>query len=332
METLWEVQIAGVGRYLPRRVVSSAEVEAMVGLPEGYAFKRSGVKQRRWAAVSEGESAPWMGAQAALEALERANVAPDAVDLILNASGSPAQAIPDGGPLIQREMGLGGSGIPSWSVSATCLSFLLAVEVAAERLTSGRADTVLIVSTDIASSGLDFGNPEIATLFGDAAAAIVLVRTPPGQASAVHRFAFTTYGDGADLTAIPGAGSTRPPHDPRTDPTDSLFHMDGPAVLEMAVRLAPPFMMRLGVLELMGDIDRVIPHQTSKAGIKAMEMLGFPPEKISVTLDVLGNCVGASIPATLYEAIESDGLTRGDLCLMCGTGAGLSLGGMIFTY
>lgn len=331
METLWRVKVAGVGRALPKRVVTSEEVEARAGLEPGWAWRRSGVQTRRWA--SEGETATLLGAQAAREALEMAGLEAGSLDLILNASGTPEQAIPDGGPLLQRHLGLGRSGIPSLSIHATCLSFLCAFEVAAERIQAGRARRVLIVSADVGSVGLDWGSPEVCTLFGDGAAAVVLVASQEGEASAVHRYSFSTFGEGALLTQIPGAGTARPPYLPGTTPQDSLFHMDGPRVLEMAVECAGPFLDGLGFgPELVEAVKWVIPHQTSKAGIKAMYALGFPRERVLQTLDFLGNCVAASLPLTLHHGVSEGKIQRGDLCLMCGTGAGLSLGGMLWTY
>ena len=98
------LKIIGVGRYLPERVVGSAEVEALCGLPAGWIERRSGVRERRWVAD---ETSSLMGAQAAREAVAEAGLALSDLDLILNASGTPEQAIPDGGPLIQRQLGPG---------------------------------------------------------------------------------------------------------------------------------------------------------------------------------------------------------------------------------
>ena len=325
------LKIVGVGRYLPARVVPSAEVEALCGLPAGWIERRSGVRERRWVS---GETSSAMGAAAAREAVADAGLALEDLDLILNASGTPEQAIPDGGPLIQRQLGLGASGLPALSVHATCLSFLAALDLSASLLATGRYRTILIVTAEIGSVGINVREPESASLMGDAAAAVVVTRTPPGEAAGLLAARLETYGDGADLTAIRGGGTRRHPNGADTQPEDNLFHMDGPQVLRMALRYSGAFLeqLRPGLSQGLGGIRLVVPHQPSKMGLKAMEMFGWPADQIVRTLDRLGNCVAASIPCTLYEAIRGGRLQRGDEVLLVGTGAGLSIGGVILTY
>ncbi len=309
----------------------SAEVEARCGLPAGWIERRSGVRERHWATT---ETASYMGAQAAREAVAEAGLALSDIDLIVNASGTPEQAIPDGGPLVQRQLGLGRSGIACLSVHATCLSFLAALDLSANLLVTGRYHRILIVTSEIGSVGINFKEPESASLIGDAAAAAVVVRTPPGESACLLAARLETYGDGADFTAIRGAGSRRPPNHADTRPEDNLFHMDGRQVLRMALSYSGPFLEKLrpGLSRGLGSIQLVVPHQPSLAGLRAMESFGWPAERIVVTIDWLGNCVAASLPATLYEAVRQGRLRRGDEVLLVGTGAGLSLGGVILTY
>ncbi len=208
------LKILGVGRYLPERTVPSSEVEALCGLPAGWIERRSGVLERRWVTRESGETASHMGAQAAREAVAEAGLALTDLDLILNASGTPEQAIPDGGPLIQRQLGLGSSGIACLSVHATCLSFLAALDLSANLLATGRYRHILIVTAEIGSAGINVREPESASLMGDAAAAVVVSRTPPGEAACLQAARLETYGDGADLTAIRGGGTRRHPNHP----------------------------------------------------------------------------------------------------------------------
>ena len=325
------LKIVGVGRYLPARVVGSYEVEALCKLPAGWIERRSGVKTRRWA---DGETSSFMGAQAAKEAIADAGLSLNEIDLILNASGTPEQAIPDGGPLIQRQLGLESSGIACMSVHATCLSFLVALDMSANLLTTGRYQRILIVSSEVASVGINLNEPESASLIGDAAAAVVVTRTPTGEASSLHVARLETYSKGAYLTAINGGGSRKHPHNPNTKPEDNLFHMEGPQVLRMSLRHSRPFLEKLrpGLSKNLGSIQLVVPHQPSLIGLKMMEWFGWPSDKIVKTIDWLGNCVAASLPCTLYEAIKQGQMQRGDEILLVGTGAGLSLGGLILTY
>lgn len=331
MEVNYPLRIIGLGRYLPSRIVPSSELEQICHVAAGWVEHRNGVRERRW--VTD-ETASFMAAQAACEALDQAGLQPSQLDLIINASGTAEQAIPDTGALIQRQLGLGSSGIPAMTVHNTCLSFILGMDVAANFLATGRYRNILVVSTEVASCGINPREPESASLVGDAAAAVVVTHALDGEASAVHRTRFKTYGEGAYMTTIMGGGSHRHPRFAGHDPNDDLFHMDGPAVLRLVREHAEGFLEELnpGLSTSLGGIDVVIPHQASKVGLLMLSRFGWPQEKVMHTLEWLGNCVSASIPSTLYQAVQDGHVSRGKKVLLVGTGAGLSLGGMILTY
>lgn len=326
----WRVRIAGMGVYLPQRRVDSAEVEARAGLPAGWSLAHSGVATRHWA--GEGEHASAMGAEAALRACASAGVEPASLDLILSATGSVERAIPDGGPLLQHAMGLGRSGIPSLSVHATCLGFLAAFEIAAERIHHGRIDRALIVSSEIASVALDFTAPETCTLFGDGAAACVLERSPPGDPACIHRVAWITHGADHELTTVRGCGTARHPNAPGTVAADALFQMDGRATLRRAARLGPALLARIGMADTRGGLHWVAPHQTSRAGMDVVRAMGFDGAAVIDILEHTGNCIAASIPLALAHGIADGRVRRGERGLLIGTGAGLSAAAIVMTY
>ncbi len=331
MQVNLPLKIIGLGRYLPGRVVPSSELEAMCGLPAGWVERRNGVRERRW--VTD-ETSSYMSAQAAREALEEAELSADQLDLIINASGTGEQAIPDTGALIQRQLGLGNSGIPAMTVHTTCLSFVAAMDVAANFLQTGRYKNILIASADVASCGINPKEPESASLVGDAAAAVVVTRPNDGDRSIVHNAHFKTYGEGAYLTAIMGGGSRLHPRFPHHKPEDDLFHMDGPAVLRMVRGIAHEFLEELypGLSTSLVDVDVVVPHQASKVGLMMLERFNWPQKKIMKTIETLGNCVAASIPSTLYQSVRDGHIQHGQKVLMVGTGAGLSIGGLVLTF
>lgn len=327
----WQVRIAGTGSYLPRRRVDSAEVEARAGLTPGWALRHSGVASRHWAAADE--RASWMGARAGLRACEAAGVDPASLDLILNASGSVERAIPDGGPLLQHEMGLGDSGIPSLSVHSTCLSFLAAFEVAAERIHHGRIARALVVSSEVASVALDFGSPETCTLFGDGAAACVLERAHGDDPARVHRVGWITHGAHHDLATVRGCGTSRHPNAADADPRHALFHMDGRATLRRASRLAPALFAGVGLAGGESDGLRwIAPHQTSRAGMDVIAGMDLGGAAVIDILATTGNCIAASIPLALDRGIADGRIRRGERGMLVGTGAGLSAAAIVMTY
>lgn len=331
MQVNMPLKIIGFGRYLPKRIVPNSELEAMCGVPAGWVERRNGVRERRW--VTD-ETSSFMSAQAGLEALDEAKLKPNQLDLIINASGTGEQAIPDTGVLIQRQLGLGNSGIPAMTVHTTCLSFVAAMDVASNFISSGRYKNILIASADVASCGINPKEPESASLVGDAAAAVVVTKSDAGESSMIHHAHFKSYGDGAYLTTIMGGGSRLHPRFDGHKPEDDLFHMDGPAVLRMVRGIAHDFLDELypGLSKSLVDIDVVVPHQASKVGLMMLERFGWPDNKIMKTIETLGNCVAASIPATLYQAVRDGNIQRGQKVLLVGTGAGLSIGGLVLTY
>lgn len=331
MQVNLPLKIIGLGRYLPKRIVPSSELETLCGLPAGWVERRNGVRERRW--VTD-ETSSFMSAQAALEALDEAKLKPNQLDLIINASGTGEQAIPDTGALIQRQLGLGKSGIPAMTVHTTCLSFVAGMDVAANFLQTGRYKNILIASADVASCGINPKEPESASLVGDAAAAVVVTKSDAGDRSRLHHAHFKTYGEGAYLTAIMGGGSRLHPRFDGHNPEDDLFHMDGPAVLRMVRGIAHEFLEELypGLSKSMMDMDVIVPHQASKVGLMMLERFGWHKDRIIKTIETLGNCVAASIPATFYQGVRDGKIQRGNKVLLVGTGAGLSIGGLVLTY
>ena len=218
------IKIVGIGRYLPERIVKNPELETLCGLSAGWIEDRNGVCERRWVTT---ETNSYMGAQAALEALQDANIPLSEIDLILNASGTAEQAIPDTSALIQRQLGLGKSGMACMSLHTTCLSFVVALDTCASLIASGRYKNILVVTSDITSVGINPHEPESATLLGDGAAAVVVTRAPEGEKSMLHHALLRTYGDGAYHTAVMGGGTRLHPNKAETRPEDNLFHMDG---------------------------------------------------------------------------------------------------------
>ena len=332
MSLPYRVQIIGLGRYLPRTRVDNATVEARFGLRAGtIARTAAGVVSRRWAERDETNS--FMAAEAAREALADAGLAATDLDLIVNASGSQEQAVPDGGPLVQRALGLGDSGIPAFTLHTTCLSFLSALDVVGALVQAGRYRRVLVTTSELPSTSLNPDDIESACLFGDAATAAVIVPAPADASSAITHVRFETYGDGADFTCVRGGGTRRHPNDPETQPEDNLFHMDGRKVMAMATRLVPGFLERLHPPLLVGDgVDWVVPHQPSQLALSVLTRFGFEDARVGVTLDHLGNCGAASAPATLYAMVRDGRIQRGDRLLLVATGAGLGLGGLVMTW
>ncbi len=330
LKTFRPLNIAGIGRYLPERIVTNAELAERCQRSAEWILERNGVLERRWVGH---ETASYMGARAAEEALKDARLSLKDIDLILNASGTTEQSIPDTSTYIQRQLGEAAYGIPGMTLHVTCLSFIAALEISSSLLLSGNYQNILIVSSEAGSVALNPDEPESFSLIGDGAAAVV-VRATGQTEGAVMASRFETHSEAADSTVVRGGGTRWHPHAAHTKASDNLFHMEGMKVLRAAYRYAPAFLERLrpGLSQGLDDVDWVIPHQASKIGLRYLESFGWPSHRIVKTIQSLGNCIAASVPLTLYEAIKSQRLQPGQTALLVGTGAGLSLGGVILRY
>jgi 3-oxoacyl-[acyl-carrier-protein] synthase-3 len=317
---------------LPTEELTSEELDRRLGLASGTVFKRTGVRRR----FVETRSAAALGAEAAQQALAAAGLGLADVDCLIAASGTPDQAMPSNSALLHRALGLSDLGIPAFDIGASCLSFLVALDTAACLIDSGRYRRILIVSSDIASCGLDWSKLEASGIFGDGAAAAVVGPAEAGAGSALLASSFATISEGAHTCEIPGGGSRH--HPGRIDGPYlplTLFRMDGKAVFRLAAERLPGFLDDLlaAARLTLTEIPIVIPHQASLHALQYLRRrFGLRREQVIDIFADRGNQVGASLPSALHEAIVSGRLRRGDPALLVGTGAGVQVGGMVIRY
>jgi 3-oxoacyl-[acyl-carrier-protein] synthase-3 len=324
-------QVLGTGVQFGGRTVSAAEIDHRTGKRPGWTAKHTGVLNQHF--IEEGETAATLGAAAVRKALKTAGLDPGDVDALICASGGMQQPIPSTSALILKELGPEASGMTSFDINSTCLSFVVAFDTVTCLLNAGRFKRVIIVSTEVASCGLNWDEAESAGLMADGAAAVIL---EGGRDSQVHTALFKTYPAGSALAEIRGGGSAQPAtHFQQEQIHDYLFSMDGRGVFRMAMAYLPPFYEELfsaGGFDW-DDIDLVIPHQASTSALRIMRRrLGIPKEKYYVNVQQVGNTVAAAIPIALHGAIESGRLKRGMKVLLTGTSAGFSIGALYFTY
>lgn len=328
------VQILGTGEYVPTRCVYSSALDERWRKPVGWTARHAGIERRYYA--TENETTSLMAARAAQSALAAAGLEAVQLDCIVSACSVMEQAIPCSAALIQRQLGLGESGIPAFDINATCLSFLVALDALSMAVAAGRYRHVLIVSAEIASAGLREDDAETAMLFGDGAGAAILgpveLRSGPG----IQGTHFETYAIGAKLCQVRSGGTRiRPRTDMQAFLDGSYFEMHGRHTYRMAAQRLPPFLERLfaraGVS--LDDIHRIIPHQASAKALAHLQaLLKVPAGKLINILTERGNQMAASIPVALHHAIITGKVQRGDTIALVGSGAGLSFGGAILTY
>ena len=312
-----QCKIVSTGLYMPPKTQTAADLAPLIGKSEKWIISRTRVRERR---IAE-ESMEILAARAARKALGKG----PPPELILNASTTPLQLIPDSAVFIQEALGMDGT--PAWSVHATCLSFMAAMMMAASFIQGGVYRRILIVSSETGSGFRNMKQPESAALFGDGAAAALLEPTPSDEQSQIMDWHMSTWPEGASLTEFRGGGTRRPPDRPQTRPEDNLFSMNGPRVFRLAVQKVKQALDLLFARNglKMEDVDWLVLHQASDPAMEAFVQHGFAREKVINNVERYGNCIAASIPIALATAHEAGKLKRGDLILMGGTGAGLSV-------
>lgn len=327
---LQRVRLAGSGMFLPETIVTADELDARFGVPAGWVEAKTGVVHRHFAAPDDTAAA--MGAEALRRALADAGWLADSLDLIICASGTAQQPIPCTAVLISEAMGRCCSGIPAFDMNATCLSFIAALDVATLMIHSGRHRRVAIVSTEIASRGLDWSDPASAALFGDGAVATLLEATaaPIG----IEAIRMETYAEGAHHCEIRGGGTGLPAmgfDDARS--RDYQFQMDGERLHKLAATHMPGFVSRL--FEPLGvrpsALDAIVPHQAGRAPIRLLaRRLGIRDAQLVMTLGEHGNTIAAGMPMALHLARTRGQVRRGHRIALLGTGAGIAFAGCVW--
>lgn len=331
---LRHVRIKGTGKYLPERTVGDAELDEILGTPPGWVNKITGVGTRHYAGAEE--TASYMGARAAEAALADAGLTFGDIDCLVCTSGTKEQPLPSTAVFIQQAMGQADSGVPAFDVDATCLSFLVGLDLMSYMVDAGRYKNVLLVATEIASVGLNWQDKESSALFGDGAAAVVIGPSGEGESSGIIHASLKTYSSGARYSEIAGGGTRLHPQKYTAETAlPYLFYMDGQAIFRKASKLLPDFIAQMlsATGNQMDDFKLVIPHQGSAMAMRLLrKKLGIAEDRFLDNTAGHGNTIAASIPMGLHEAIRQGRITRGDRIMLIGTAAGLSLGGMIIDY
>jgi len=324
------LQILGTGEYIPPNLVASEDLDERLGKPSGWVFEHTGVATRAFAGAADNTIT--MGAKAARSALGSAGIDAHELDAIISVGSVPYQAIPCTAAFLQRELDLAESGIPAFDINATCLGFLVALDLVSQAISTGRFHTVLIVASEPASVGLNWDDPLTAGLFGDGAAAIVVgsARRPESFLLASH---MQTYSAGIEFCQIRAGGSGLSPRlNPEAAFAGAVFEMQGRQAYKFAAEYLPAFIANLLQLaEIRYEaIDFWIPHQASGRAVEHLRhTLDIPTERIALTLRSLGNQVSASLPIALHRTLAAGQVQQGSTVALVGLGAGLALGGAI---
>ncbi|HIE32577.1 MAG TPA: ketoacyl-ACP synthase III [Thermodesulfobacteriaceae bacterium] len=322
--------ILGTGKALPSRVLTNRDLEKMVDTSDEWITVRTGIKERRL--VAEGESNSQLAISAAKKALEKAEVTPEELDLIIVATLTPDYLMPSVAVLVQQALGAKRAG--AFDLSATCSGFLYALSIADKFVREDPKRKILVIGSEVLSHKTNWEDRTTCVLFGDGAGAAVVTGSPDGERGVISTH---LHADGSlwHLLTLKGCGSLYPPYDPRIPKEDYYIRMQGREVFKQAVRAMES--VTLEAIEAGGidpqEIALLIPHQANIRIIEYLrERLELPPERVFVNIHKYGNTSAASIPIALDEAIEEGRLSPGDLVLMVSFGGGFTWAAVLMRW
>ena len=319
-------EIIGLGHYAPERRVGNGEIEQRLGLEAGWIERRTGIRERRYAARNEALTD--IAVKAGDMALETAGIDRSTVALTLLATSTPDHLLPPSAPLLAHRLALTNSG--GIDMAGACAGFLYALTLADGFVRTQRAP-VLVVGANILSRRIDSTDASTSALFADAAGAVVLAPTDRPNAGVLGA-QLSADGSGYDLIKIPAGGSRRPFEPDSADETRMVMS-DGKAVFTKAVdMMVATSRQALARAELaIVNIDRFVPHQANGRLIAAVaHQLDVPESKVISTIADYGNSSAATIPLSLSLSAQQKPLARGERLLMCAAGAGFTGGAVVF--
>ncbi|MGE5544941.1 MAG: beta-ketoacyl-ACP synthase III [Bacillota bacterium] len=329
MEGVRRTQVLGTGYAVPERILNNRELELMVDTSDEWIVDRTGIRERRICAPDQATSD--LALSAAKKALSASGIEAGELDLILVATVTPDMVFPSTACLLQAR--LGASKAAAFDISAGCTGFVYALTVADRFLTAGDFRYALVVAAETLSRITDYTDRNTCVLFGDGAGAMVL-----GQGSGPNGV-LSTYlgadGTGESLLYIPAGGSRMPASQQTVDDRLHYIRMQGNEVFRFAVTTIPDCVAR--VLEPAGisinEVDHFIFHQANLRILQtAVKRMKIPWEKMLVNIERYGNMSAACIPLAVAEAVDDQLIHPGQLLLMVGFGAGLTMGSALVRW
>ena len=317
--------VAGVGHYLPERIVENSEFEATLDTSDEWIRARSGIERRHFAA--DGQATSDLATRAARAALDNAGMTADEIDLIIVATSTPDLTFPSVATMVQGNLGMT-RGF-AFDVQAVCAGFVFALANADALIAAGQARRALVIGAETFSRIMDWTDRSTCVLFGDGAGALVLTaQEAEGTANDRGILATDLNSDGRyrDLLYVDGGVATQ---------TTGQLRMEGKEVFRHAVeKLAETAHTALAKVGLgADDVDWVVPHQANIRIIQSTaRKLGVGMDRVVVTVQDHGNTSAASIPLALSVGAARGQIQPGDLVVTEAIGGGLAWGSVVLRW
>ena len=329
MNKVHSVGIAGIGSYVPSKVITNEDLSKLVDTSNEWIVQRTGIRERR--IVDDNTSTSDIATIAARRALQDGEILPEEIDLILVATVTPDMTFPSTACIVQKN--IGAVNAAAFDISVGCAGFIYGLSIGVSFIKSGAYKKVLIIGAETLSKIVNWQDRSTCILFGDGAGACILERCEDG-------FGFLAFdlgadGTGGDLLTMPAGGSRLPASFETVSNNLHTIKMDGREVFKFAVRIIEK--TSLNVLNkaniTLDSISYFLPHQANIRIIEsASKKLKIAEYNVYVNLDKYGNMSSASIPVALDEAYRKNLFKAGDMLLLVAFGAGLSWGSTLLKW
>jgi len=318
-----------MGHAYPEGILTNADLEKIVETSDEWITTRTGIKQRHKAADNEYTSQ--FGTLAAKQAIERAGLQPEDVDLIVCATTTPDQIMPSTGAIIQAQ--LGASNAAGMDIFAACSGFLYGITMVESMIRTGQIRNAVVIGAEVLTKYVDYTDRSTCVIFGDGAGAAVLAPVEEGKGILATKI--RSDGRYEEALYAPGGGTKLGTTHETIDNRDHFFKMKGNELFKVAVRSMAEISKEM--IEKAGytveDIDLVIPHQANQRITDAVaSRLNVPEEKVYSNIAEHGNTSSASIPIAIDECIQSGKIKEGSLVLLTSFGGGATWGGTVIRF
>ena len=322
-------KITATAHYLPKRVLTNAELEEMVDTSDEWIRSRTGISERR--IVAENEASSDMATEVAKALLKKRGISGNDVDVIIIATVTPDHFTPSTAALVQ--MNIEAKNAWGFDLNAACTGYLYALETGNKLVSSGAYNNVMVIGVDAMSSILDFTDRDTCVLFGDGAGGSIL--EPTNNEAGILDSILHMDGSGGKSLIVPGGGSRLPPTIETVKRRKHYIRQDGKTIFKFAVRGMADVAERILINNRMSgdDIDLFIPHQANKRIIDATsDRCGVNKDKVLINIDRVGNTTAGTIPIGMSEAVNDGRIKDGDFILLAAFGAGFTWGSILIKW
>jgi len=323
-----KAKIVATARSVPQNVMTNHDLEKIVDTSDDWIRSRTGINQRH--VVGENEASSDMSTKIAKTLLEKSQLSPTEIDVIIVGTVTPDHFTPSTAAIVQNN--INAKNAWGFDLSAACSGFIYGLETGSALINSGKYNNVMVIGVDTMTSILDFKDRDTCVIFGDGGGGVIL---QPTKNNGIIDSLLHMDGSGGEYLIIPGGGSKIPASIESVENREHFIKQDGKTVFKHAVRgMADVSAKILSKNNLTGDdISLFIPHQANKRIIDAAaEKCGISKEKVLINIDKYGNTTAGTIPIALSEAVDNGKIKNGDYVLLSSFGAGFTWGSILLRW